>query len=228
MSPEELSAAAKVYWNEGYQLHIHVNGDMGVNVILNMIDTLQREMPREDHQTVLHHYGYAAPEHAKRIAKAGISVSANPFYLWALGDKYAEIGLGPERAHYITRLGDLERHGVPVSFHSDLPMAPAAPLALAGIAASRVTANGNLLAPSEKMSVDAALAGITLEAARAIQQQHRIGSIETGKLADFTILEQDPYSIQPQHFKDIKVWGTVMNGKIYPRPSTEFSAIKAN
>ena len=218
MPPEELASAARVFWNAGYQLHIHVNGDKGVNVILQMIEQLQKETPRKDHRTVLHHYGYAAPEHAEKIAKAGISVSANPFYLWALGDKYSEIGLGPERAKYITRLGDLERYGVSVSFHSDLPMAPAAPLALAGVAASRITANGNLLAPSEKMSVDAALAGITLEAARAIQQQHRIGSIEVGKLADFTIIDQDPYSMEAQHLKDIDVWGTVLGGEVHPRP----------
>jgi predicted amidohydrolase YtcJ len=167
----------------------------------------------------LHHYGYSGPEHAKRIADMGISVSANPFYLWALGDKYAELGLGPERAHNITRLGDLERNGVSVSFHSDLPMAPAAPLVLAGIAASRVSSRGNVLAPNQKMSVAAVLRGITIEAARAIQQEHTIGSIEVGKQADFTILEQDPLVVAPENFKHIKIWGTVLGGQIHPRPA---------
>lgn len=218
MPPAELEEAARIYWKAGYQLHIHVNGDKGLNVVLGVIERLQAEAPRDDHQTVLHHYGYSGAEHAQRLADLGISVSANPYYLWALADKYAEVGLGKERADYITRLGDLERHGVEVSLHSDLPMAPADPLRLAGIAASRITANGNIVAAEEKMSVTAALRGITIDAARAIQQQENIGTIEVGKLADFAVLEQDPYSVAPENFKDIPIWGTVLGGEIYPRP----------
>jgi predicted amidohydrolase YtcJ len=219
MPPEDLEVAARTYWDADFALHIHVNGDKGLNVVLGIIEKLQAENPRPEHRTVLHHYGYSAPEHAKRIADMGISVSANPFYLWALGDKYAELGLGPDRAHNITRLGDLERNGVSVSFHSDLPMAPAAPLVLAGIAASRVSSLGNVLAPNQKMSVAAALRGITIEAARAIQQEQKIGSIEVGKQADFTILQQDPLVIAPENFKHIEIWGTVLGGQIHPRPA---------
>lgn len=218
MTPEELLRTARQYWHADYQLHIHVNGDKGVNVILNTIRELQEEKLRPEHKTVLHHYGYSDPDHAEQLAAMGISVSANPFYLWALGDKYAEKGLGPERAHHITRLGDLERNKVPVSFHSDLPMAPAAPLTLAGVAASRMTAAGNVLAPKEKMSVDAALRAITIEAARAIQQEQIIGSIEVGKLADFTVLEQNPYDLEAQNFRDIEIWGTLLGGKVFPKP----------
>jgi len=217
MPPEDMEKAASIYWNAGYQLHIHVNGDLGVNTLIDIIERLQQENPRPDHRTVFHHYGYSSPEHAKRLAELGIIVSANPFYLWALGDKYSEIGLGPERAHYIARLGDLEKNNVSVSFHSDLPMAPAAPLTLAGIAASRQTAKGNVLAPEEKMSIDAALRGITIEAARAIQQEQLIGSIEVGKYADFTILEQNPLALDATEFKNIQVWGTVLGGAIHPR-----------
>lgn len=216
MDPEELEAAARVYWQAGYQLHIHVNGDKGLNVVLAVIEKLQREYPRPDHQTVLHHFGYSAPEQIARVAKLGIAVSANPYYLWVLGNKYSEIGLGPERAHYITRLGALERNMVPISLHSDLPMAPAAPLTLAAVAASRVSAKGNVLAPEEKLSVETALRGITIEAARAIQQQDSIGSIEVGKLADFTVLEQDPYAVKAENLKNIPVWGTVLGGKVFP------------
>jgi len=218
MDPETLLSTARKYWNAGYQLHIHVNGDKGVNTVLASIRQLQSENPRPDHQTVFHHYGYSSPEHAEQLAAAGISVSANPFYLWALGDKYAEVGLGPERAHYISRLGDLERNQVPVSFHSDLPMAPASPLTLAGVAASRITAAGNVLAAEEKMSIHAALRAITIEAARAIQQQDSIGSIEVGKQADFTVLEQNPYEQEPQNFSDIGIWGTIVSGAPFPNP----------
>ena len=216
MPPEVLERTARRYWMADYQLHIHVNGDEGLRVVLDLIEKLQGEYPRGDHQTVLHHYGYSAPDQSDRVAKLGIQVSANPYYLWALGDKYAEIGMGAERAHAITRLGSLEQRGVPVSFHSDLPMAPAAPLRLAGIAASRVSASGKVLAPAERLSIEAALRGITSNAARAIQQQDSIGSIEVGKLADFTVLEQDPYEVAPEKLGEIPIWGTVLGGLPYP------------
>ena len=216
MTPEELKTAARLYWKADYQLHIHVNGDKGLDVVLDTIEQLLEEYPRDDHQTVLHHFGYSAADQIDRIVELGISVSANPYYLWALGDKYSEIGLGPDRAHYITRLGALERNDVSISFHSDLPMAPAAPLTLAAIAASRVSANNNVLAPEERVSVETALRGITIEAARAIQQHDSIGSIEVGKLADFTVLEQDPYEVPAENLRDIPIWGTVFGGQVYP------------
>lgn len=146
----------------------------------------------------------------------GIWVSANPYYLWALGEKYAEIGLGPERAHHMVRLGSLEAHGVPISLHSDFTMAPAAPLLLAGIAASRVTESGRVLGPSEKVSVATALEGITIEAARAIRQGDRIGSIEVGKEADFSVLEANPFEVDPSRWHDLGIWGTVSNGRVIP------------
>lgn len=217
MAPDELNAIAEQYWQADYQLHIHVNGDKGLQVVLDMIERLQKIHPRTDHRTVLHHYGYSAAEQSDRVASLGISVSANPYYLWALGDKYAEIGMGPERAHNITRLGSLERRGVSLSFHSDLPMAPAAPLTLAAIAASRLTATNTVMAPLERLSVDTALRGITIEAARAIAQQETIGSIEVGKLADFTVLEQNPYEVAPEAMRDIAIWGTVFGGQLYPK-----------
>ncbi|MEM8498868.1 MAG: amidohydrolase [Pseudomonadota bacterium] len=219
MEPAALEAAARMYWLADYQLHIHVNGDWGVKVVLDIIEKLNKEKPRIDHRTVLHHYGYSAENQAERVSRLGVSVSANPFYLWALGDKYSQVGIGADRAQYITRLGDLERNVVPVSFHSDLPMAPASPLTLAGVAASRVTANGNVLAPAEKMSLSAALKGITIEAARAIRQEQLIGSIEPGKAADFAVLNSDPYETAPENFRDIGIWGTVYRGIPYPRPA---------
>jgi len=221
IEPGELEALARLYWNAGYTLHIHVTGDLGVEATLVIIEKLQTEQPRtaEPH-TVLHHFGYATPEQTKRIADLGIWVSANPYYLWALGEKYAEIGLGPERAHHMVRLGSLEANNVPISLHSDFTMAPPAPLLLAGIAASRVVESGQVLGPSEKVSVETALAGITIEAARAIRQGDRIGSIEVGKEADFTILESNPFEVEPSLWHDLVVWGTVSNGRVIPSEAT--------
>lgn len=214
MPPDELETAMRAYWNADYQIHIHVNGDKGLNTVLDIVEKLSTENPRE-HKTVLHHYGYSGAAHAERLAEMNISVSANPYYLWALADKYAEIGLGPERAKYIARLGDLERNSVSVSLHSDLPMAPANPLRLAGIAATRITAIGNALTPDERLSVSAALRSITIDAAKAIQLDQEIGSIAVGKLADFAVLDASPIETDVADWENIQVLGIIKRGTPY-------------
>jgi len=56
---------------------------------------------------------------------------------------------------------------------------------------------------------------ITINAAYVLQKEREIGSISVGKIADFTILEQDPLAVGPEQLKDIPVWGNVFEGKIY-------------
>ena len=116
----------------------------------------------------------------------------------------------------MVRLGSLERLGVPFALHSDSPMAPLSPLTLAWTATNRVTINGNLRAPAERISLDAALRAITIDAAWIMGWEDRIGSIRAGKLADFTVLESDPYSVDIRELNKIKVWGTVLKVSYTP------------
>ncbi|MCJ8296115.1 MAG: amidohydrolase family protein [Colwellia sp.] len=46
--------------------------------------------------------------------------------------------------------------------------------------------------------------------------EDKIGSIVAGKHADYAILAQDPYQVDPKKLKDIKIWGTVFEGKKFP------------
>lgn len=214
--PDAMAKKAKYYWDAGYQLHIHSNGDKSHDVVMDIIEGLIKDNPKADHRTTLHHLGYSTDNQSKRMAELGILVSAQPYYFHVLGDKYSEMGLGPDRAESIFRGQSLIDAGVPLSLHSDFTMAPVKPLTLAWVAANRITGNGNELAPDLRISVDDALRGVTIEAAYAIQMEDEIGSIKVGKKADFTILEQDPYAIPPENLKDIPIWGTVFEGEVFP------------
>ncbi len=218
MRPEELEAAARLYWNAGYQINVHANGDAGVKASLDVLEKLQQENFRTDHRFALHHFGYSTNEQAERLATLGGIVSANPYYLWALGDKYARIGLGYERASAMVRLGSLVRNNVTFSFHSDFTMAPAKPLTLAWTAVNRITAGGQLMGPEERISVQRALRAITIDAAHLLRMEQDIGSIRAGKIADFTVLNENPLEVPALHLKDIKIWGTVFEGVPYPLP----------
>ena len=215
-TPQEIRAATKLYWDAGYQIHIHVNGDLGLDVVLDALERCMRENPRYDHRTVLVHFANSTEEQVARIARLGAIVSANPYYLTAFADRYGKVGLGPERADPMVRLGSLARRGVPISLHSDLPMAPARPLYLAWCAVNRVTASGRIAGKDQRISVEQALRAITIDAAHSWRMEQEMGSIAPGKVANFTVLEEDPLAVDPMKLKDIAIWGTVFEGKVYP------------
>ena len=211
---QHFTAQAKKYWQAGYRIHVHANGDLGINRTLDIFEKLQSEFPRLPNSLVIEHYGYANEYINRRIARFGASVSANPFYLYALGDSYAEEGLGADRAKRITPISGLVERGVTVALHSDFGMAPARPLYLAWTAMSRETMSGKKYVPPRGLTLEEALKAITIDAAYVLGLDRIIGSIESGKMADFAVLEQDPYQLTLEQLKHIKVWGTVFEGKI--------------
>jgi predicted amidohydrolase YtcJ len=213
--PKPLEEAARRYWNAGYQIHVHTNGDEGVKTVLDILERLKDEKPRSDPRFIIEHYGYSTDGLNRRVALLGALVSANPFYLYDLGDKYAEVGLGYDRVARITPIGGLVRRGVPVALHSDFAMAPAAPLFLAWTAITRETQSGKVFGPGERLTMDQAMKAITIDAAYILHLEDRLGSIESGKLADFTVLDKDPYAVGVDGLRDIKVWGTVYEGRVF-------------
>jgi predicted amidohydrolase YtcJ len=216
MDPELFARSFRVYWDLGYQLHIHVNGDAGLDLVLDQLELNMRRHPRNDHRTVIIHFAISAPEQVARIKRLGAIVSANPYYPVALADNYRSNGLDPERADVMVRLGDVEKAGISFSLHSDMPMAPGQPLYLMWSAVNRVTSDGNLRGPEQRVSRLGALRAVTLDAAFSLQMEKDVGSIESGKLANFTILADNPLTIDPMKIKDIAVWGTVQEGRILP------------
>lgn len=218
LAPEELARRATLYWNAGYQIHIHVNGDLGLEVVLDILEKLMRDSPRADSRSVIVHFANSTEDQIKRIARLGAVVSANPYYPVGFADKYSAVGLGPERANSMVRGASVLRRAIPYSFHSDLPMAPSAPLYLAWCGINRITNEDHVAGPEQCISVEAGLRAITIEAAYSWRREHSLGSIAPGKIANFTVLEQDPYSVSPEGLKDIGIWGTVFEGHLFPIP----------
>jgi predicted amidohydrolase YtcJ len=216
MQPDTFRSFARAYWDAGWQLHIHVNGDAGLELVLNTIDECMTANPRTDHRTAIVHFANSTEDQIDRIARLGCIVSANSYYPVGFADKYAQHGLGHERADTMVRAASVLRRGIPLSLHSDLPMGPAAPLMLAWCAVNRRTPSGRTAAPEQRISVHDALRAITIEAAYSWRLEAELGSISPGKLANFTVLGEDPYTVPPIRLKDIPVLGTVYQGQWFP------------
>lgn len=219
MDPPAFDAAFQAYWDAGYQIHVHSNGDGGLEVLLASLEQAMARAPRADHRTVLVHFGFAEPEQVARWAELGGIVSASPYHVTALAARYAKHGIGEPRAANMVPMAEVLKHGMPFSFRSSMPMAPAKPLLLVYAAVNRLTAEGRIMGPEHKVPREAALRAVTLGAAHAIRQEDVVGSIEVSKRADLTILEANPLDVPPTWIKDIPVWGTMLEGRVQPVPA---------
>lgn len=211
--PEEFEKYARFFWEKDYRIHVHANGDLGVEMVLNTLEKLLNETPKEDHRFTLHHLGYVRKDQVKRMKKLGAQASIQPYYLYGLGSKYAETGLGNERAQRISPVGYLIENDIKTCFHSDFFMAPVEPLTLMWVAVNRKTIDGRTFGAELRISAWDALKAVTINAAHHLNQEDNIGSIKKGKKADFVILDQSPLTINPEKIKEIKVIATVFEGK---------------
>ncbi len=209
--PDMLGQHMRKFWDAGFSLHIHVNGDLGADVVLDGLARLPHHPAQE---VTLEHLGYCTEAQAQRIAEMDLMVSAQPNYIRVLGKAYSETGLGPDRASLMNRLGSLERGDVPLGLHSDFNMAPIDPFYLAWIAQTREGIDGTARAPAERISRKKALRAITIEAAQVIGMDHQIGSIAAGKKADFVALDDDPFEVELAAMKDMSIAATVFEGRL--------------
>jgi len=219
MEPRELRSVFDAYWDAGWQIHIHVNGDLGLEVLLDVIEDAQRRMPRIDHRTVIVHFANSTEEQVDRIARLGAIVSANPYYPVGFADKYAEWGLGPQRADSMVRSSSVLQRRIPLSFHSDLPMCPSDPILMASFAVNRVTSSGRVAGPEQRIEFHEALRAVTIEAAYSWRREDDLGSIEVGKIANLTILDEDPYEADKRRLGEIPIRTTMFEGRIFDVPS---------
>jgi len=205
------------FWQNGIQIHSHANGDETVDMTLDTLNAMQNIAPRFDHRFTIEHYCISTPAQAKRLAALGGLASVNPYFVHYRSQVHADSGFGPDRSETTARLGSLVDAGATFALHSDynLVVAPMHPLTAAWIAVNRLSGdNETVVGPGERISVERALRAITVDAAFVLRKDDVLGSIEPGKHADFAILGDDPFEVDPLKLKDIPVRGTILGGEV--------------
>lgn len=212
-SPEEFADALWPWWKAGLQIHVHSNGTIGNKYTVEALQILQDKKPRFDHRFTFEHFGLSSSMNVRKIKQLGAVVSVNPSYVYARAHIQKD-SLGSDRASVATRLGNLVREGVVTSMHSDTPVTAPLPLHHVWFAVTRSELySGKTEAPAEKITPYQAMRMVTIDAAYTLGVEDRVGSIEPGKFADFTVLAEDPQKVAPHHIKDVKVIATVLGGK---------------
>ena len=210
---EALVELVKRYHRQGWQVAIHGNGDAGIEDILVAYEEAQKEYPSALSRDVVIHCQTAREDQLDRIARLGVVVSFFVVHTYYWGARHRDIFLGKERAARINPLRSaLERH-IPFSLHNDTSITPIDPLLSVWSAANRLTSDGEELGPQQCIPVVDALKSITIWAAYQHHRERDTGSIEPGKLADFTVLEENPLTVDKKLIKDIPVACTIVGNK---------------
>ena len=214
-APAQYEADFEAYHRAGLLIHTHTNADEASEAAINAIERVLTRAPRPDHRHTLQHGQMIDAALFKRMKALGLSVNLFTNHIWYWGDQHYELTMGPDRAHRMDACGSALAAGVPLAIHSDAPVTPLGPLFTAWCAVNRLTPSGRVLGPSERISVEQALHAITLGPAWTLKLDQEIGSIECGKRADFCVLEDDPLAVDPMALKDLRVWGTVLSGRVF-------------
>jgi len=214
-APAQFEADFETYHRAGLCIHTHTNGDEASVVALDAIERVLARHPRPDHRHTLQHGQMIDAALFRRMASLGLCANLFTNHLWYWGDQHHDITVGPDRAHRMNACGSALAAGVPLAIHSDAPVTPLGPLFTAWCAVNRVTPSGRVLGEGERITVPQALHAITLGAAWTLKMDHEVGSLEPGKRSDFCVLEDDPTVIDPMRLKDVRVWGTVLSGRVF-------------
>ena len=139
----------------------------------------------------------------------------------AMTDKFSDnpygSRVGKEREKYLWAIKTIMNTGAHMQFGSDFPVVDNNPMLEIYRGVTRVHNDGEPKGgwnPKEKLTVGEVIKGYTLGSAYGAFRENDLGTIEEGKLADITVLDQNLFTIDPEKIRDTKVRLTVMDGKV--------------
>jgi predicted amidohydrolase YtcJ len=202
---EALQAFVLEAHQAGMQLAFHAVGDLAVEQALKAFERAQAAQPRTARHRI-EHAQLITEEQMARAKRAGVVLSVQPAfnYLWPHQTYGQYIG---RRLNRVDPLGSLLRAGIPLVGGSDSTVTPLSPMLGIHSAVNHSRA-------SERLSVAEAIHLFTQDAAYGTFDEHRRGRLEPGWDADFAILDEDPFSIDPAGLEALEVLMTVCRGEV--------------
>jgi predicted amidohydrolase YtcJ len=200
----------------GMHVAVHAIGDRANKTILDLYQRLEQEDGPSDRRLRIEHAQHLRPEDIPRFAQLHVIASVQPYHCIDDG-RWAEKRIGHKRAETTYAFKSLLDAGATLAFGSDWFVAPIDPMAGIYAATTRRTLDGKNpdgWIPEQKITVTQSVHAYTVGSAYAESQDDIKGSIAVGKLADFAVLSQDIFHIDPIEIATVKVVLTAVGGEI--------------
>ncbi|MBI4767721.1 MAG: amidohydrolase [Deltaproteobacteria bacterium] len=210
----EIAAATILgAYAQGHRISAHANGDRAISIFLDIMEEAQEKFPRKDPRNRAIHCTVVNQELVKRIKDQGILPTIFGPYVYYHGDKLIP-AFGEKRLEWMFAARSFLDAGLTVAAHSDHPCAPFPPLMAIHGLVNRTTKAGKPIGQSQRISVTEALRLYTINAAYQSFDEHKLGSIEAGKLADMVVLGEDILTVPSDRIIDIPVEMTLVEGRV--------------
>jgi hypothetical protein len=208
---EELYSYASKAHEAGWQIGIHANGDVGIGMVLDLYERLQRERPRRDPRYRIEHCTVIDDGLIRRMKALGVVPTPFSTYVYFHGEKMPEFG--EERLESMFALRSFLDAGIRATMASDYPPGPFEPMMALQSMVTRTAMDGRVWGPRQKITIEEALRVCTLNGAYASFEEHDKGSLEPGKLADLVVLGRNPLTEDPASLVSIAVERTMVGGR---------------
>ena len=213
-------------------MHIHLVGDRAFRVACDAVEKTQQRLAENGDawriQVTLAHCELVDPADMSRPAELGIIVNWTTHWSGGYFGEGAQAHLGRERWDRMYRFNEIAQSGATLTFASDVvtsyELHRADPMLGMQIATTRVdpeypldpTAYPGSRRPPEtaRLARETLLAGYTINAAKQLRQDDRLGSIERGKVANLVVLSADPLTVDPERLSEIEVDAVLFEGEL--------------
>lgn len=187
---------AQVAARAGWRVAAHAIGDRAIDLALDAFDAAASRYPRRDARHRIEHFAAARPDQVARAAALGVIPVGQGRFATEIGDGMLA-AVGPARHAWLYRQRSVLDAGLVLPGSSDRPVVAGTPLLGIHDMVNRRTAAGAPFNAAEAVTAEEALRAYTWGSAYASKAEHVKGSIEPGKLADFTVLSEDPTAVGP-------------------------------